>query len=386
MDSLRDAVAMLRSGASPVLGRRGQVLRALVAAATVAASFAFSPPSALAAEPAPGRASKGGAEHEQGKMEFAALPVVGGDSDVGIGGGVITSLARVRPDLDPYLWRLEAVGMTTVKRVGEDYDVRYADVSLTLKLPHVIRDRLALTLRASYTEETDLSYYGMGNGVEVGGRGEDDPYYSFDWTHPAAEVNAELKLLGGFELVAGTSYTHAEIDAPADGKLAQDARSPNGELRYLTRIVPEHDVLTFSLGLNWDTRDDEVSPQQGYYHSLRFDFSPNMGERVPYRWLRTNLALRQYVPLWPGRLVAAVRVVGDALSGQPPFYELARFDSSFCHRRHARHARCSVARLLWHAQADRKLRAARPAVLARATRKAVRTRRGGVHGSRACLR
>jgi outer membrane protein assembly factor BamA len=264
------------------------------------------------------------------KTEFAALPVVGGDSDVGIGGGVITSLARVRPDLEPYLWRLEVAGTTTVKRITEgDWDVRYADLHLMLKLPHVIRDRLGLTLRASYTEETELSYYGLGNAADVGGAGQNASYYAFDWTHPEAEIGSETQLGAGFELTGGTSYAHNQINAPADGKLVQDSQSPDAELRHLTWLVPEHDVVTFSLGLNWDTRDDEVSPERGFFHSLRFDLSPRLGEQVPYDWARANLALRQYVPLWPGRLVAAVRVLADALLGQPPFYELARYDSTF---------------------------------------------------------
>jgi hemolysin activation/secretion protein len=44
--------------------------------------------------------------------------------------------------------------------------------------------------------------------------------------------------------------------------------------------------------------------------------------------MRTNLALREYVPLIRERLQFAVRLVIDALAGQPPFYELARYDST----------------------------------------------------------
>ena len=74
---------------------------------------AFGTAPARGAEPS-GDGGPGGAEKKKAKTEFAALPVFGGDSDVGIGGGAITSLARVRPDLEPYLWRLEAVGTSTV--------------------------------------------------------------------------------------------------------------------------------------------------------------------------------------------------------------------------------------------------------------------------------
>ena len=134
---------------------------------------------------------------------------------------------------------------------------------------------VGLTLRASYTQETDLSYYGLGNAAAVDG-GSNDPYYNFDWTHPKVEANAELHLAFAFELVLGASFTRNEIRAPQEGKLRLDSRSESAELRHLTRFVPEFDVLTLSSGLNWDTRDDEVSPERGHYHSLRFDFAPSL--------------------------------------------------------------------------------------------------------------
>jgi outer membrane protein assembly factor BamA len=262
--------------------------------------------------------------------ELTAVPIAGGDSDVGIGGGVIASLAEVAENVDPYWWRLEAVGMLTGKPSDGNYDIRYVDTYLMLRLPHVIRNRLGLTLRASYTKESDLSYYGIGNRSELtGGRGENDPYYGFDWTHPKAEGLLELALVAGFELVAGLSYSHNVLSVPPDGKLVEDSQSDNEDLRQLTRLLPEYGVAMVSAGLNWDTRDDEVAPERGYYHTIRVDYSPGGSEQLPYRFMRSNIALRQYLPLLPQRLTFAARLMVDALFGQPPFYELARFDNTF---------------------------------------------------------
>jgi outer membrane protein assembly factor BamA len=270
------------------------------------------------------------AQPGESDLEFTALPIVGGDSDVGIGGGVIASLAEVADNVEPYWWRLEAVGSLTGEPSDGKYDIRYVDTYLMLRLPHVIRNRLGLTLRASYTKESNLSYYGIGNRSELtGGRSENDPYYGFDWIHPKAEATFELQLVAGFELVAGLSYSHNVLSVPPDGKLAQDSQSDNGALRQLTRLVPEYGLAMVSAGLNWDTRDDEVAPERGHYHTLRVDFSPGGSEELPYRFMRSNLALRQYVPLVPQRLTFAARLMIDALFGQPPFYELARFDNTF---------------------------------------------------------
>jgi outer membrane protein assembly factor BamA len=266
---------------------------------------------------------------EKSDTEFTALPVVGGDSDVGIGGGVITSLARVEPDLDPYLWRIEAVGMLTLKP-SDGYSIRYVDTYLMLSLPHIIRDRLGLSVRVSYTKESDLSYYGIGNASELGaGLDENDPYYAFDWTHPKLETFIEYEIGKGFELLAGVAYNHNQLDVPPDGKLAEDSQSDDADLRQLTRIVPEYGVAVGSIGLNWDTRDDEVAPERGHYHAIRLDLAPGYGSELPYTWARGNLVLRQYVPLISHRLIFAARVMADALFGEPPFYELARFDNTF---------------------------------------------------------
>lgn len=287
-------------------------------------------PAARAQDAANVKSGDTGGPPGKSETEFTALPIVGGDSDVGIGGGVIASLAEVADTIEPYWWRLEAVGMLTVKPTDGNYDIRYVDTYLMLTLPHVIRDRLGLSLRASFTKESDLSYYGMGNASELtGGRGEDDPHYSFDWTHPKFEGAMEYELGANLELVAGLSYSHNVLSVPTNGKLAEDAQSDNDDLRQLTRLVPEYGVAMVSAGLNWDTRDDEVAPERGHYHGVRFDYSPGGAEQLPYRYLRSNLTLRQYVPLLPQRLTFAARLMVDALFGQPPFYELARFDSTF---------------------------------------------------------
>jgi hypothetical protein len=61
---------------------------------------------------------------------------------------------------------------------------------------------------------------------------------------------------------------------------------------------------------------------------VRLDLAPGATESVPYRWARANLTLREHVPLIAKRLVLSVRLVVDSLLGQPPFYELARYDGT----------------------------------------------------------
>jgi len=80
--------------------------------------------------------------------EFTPAPILGGSSDVGIGGGVLASLARLDPGIEPYTYRLELATTTTFKASGVER-VSYQDYYLLLSLPNLVRDRLKLELRLS---------------------------------------------------------------------------------------------------------------------------------------------------------------------------------------------------------------------------------------------
>ncbi len=281
--------------------------------------------SAQARAASPGSDSAGA----KSDTEFTIVPVVGGDSDVGIGAGYIASFARVAPNVEPYLWRIESAGSITFKPEKGDVQVPFLDDYLLLALPHLIRNTLGVNFRVSYTHESQLAYFGLGNASAVSdGRTESDPYFRYDWTHPKLEANLDYQR-GPFRLGTGIAFTKNTLEIPADSLLVDNSRSPDEDVRRLTALAPEHGVALFSYGLGWDTRDSEVSPERGRYHTVRLDLAPGATENVPYRWVRANLTLREHVPLIAKRLVLSVRLVLDSLLGQPPFYELARYDGTY---------------------------------------------------------
>lgn len=276
--------------------------------------------------------AEGARSSESGKRksdtEVTILPVAGGDTDVGFGGGYIASFARVEANREPYLWRIESAGMVTFKVEEGDVRVPYLDNYVLLALPHVIPNQLGLNVRVSYTHESRITYFGLGNASAEPPEGrEKDPYYQYTWAHPKLEASLEYRR-GEVRLTSGIAYTQNTLDIPDESLLRDDAQSPNDAVRRLTSITPRHGVAAFTYGVSWDTRDDEVSPEQGRYYTLRLDLSPGATSGIPYRWLRNNLTLREYVPLVRERLQLAVRLVVDSLVGQPPFYELARYDST----------------------------------------------------------
>jgi hypothetical protein len=264
--------------------------------------------------------------------EFSAVPFVGGTSDVGFGGGYIASLAQLRANHEPYLYRIDTTGSVTFSKT-EDGGLRvpYADVFLRWKYPHLIRNLLGLELRASYTRETNLGYYGLGNASSLPtGLERGDPFFEHLRVHPTLRATLDYHPKP-FVLSWGLSYTENWLEVPEGTLLANDLASQHAYVRELLGDARPHGVPKFSLGVGWDTRDDEVAPVRGWYVGEELDLVPGTTGPGKHQFARWNNTVQAYVPLIPRyrRLVLAFRVGSDLLFGNAPFYELPRFDESF---------------------------------------------------------
>jgi hypothetical protein len=269
------------------------------------------------------------AQHE---TELSVVPFAGGNSDVGFGGGYIASLARLRAPLEPYVYRIDTTGSVTFTGDGQGgVRVPYADVFLRWKFPHLIANRLGVELRASYTRETNLHYFGLGNASSIpDGRERGDAFFEHTRVHPMLRVNWDYRLKP-LSFSWGMSYTENLLDVPAGTLLANDFASPQPYVRQLVGSARAHGVPTLSFGAAWDTRDDEVAPVRGFQVEQELDLTPGTFGNAHYRFARWTNGLQLFVPLIPEqrRLVFAARVASDLLFGNPPFYELPRFDDSF---------------------------------------------------------
>ena len=263
--------------------------------------------------------------------EVTVVPFIGGNSDVGLGGGYIASVAGVGPAHEPYLYRVESAGTITFQSEGDGVRVPFVDNYLLLTLPHVVKDRVRLEARISYTREATLKYYGLGNASTVeGGRDPNSAYFEHVRVHPTFVFNGELRA-NELRFNWGLTYIYNTFEIPEDSRLAEDMRSGSEHVRHLLGAARTHGALKFSAGAGVDTRDDEVSPQSGSFVTIRSDLSPgSLGERATIgRWGRVNAAVRFYETLIDNRLVFAFRLLGDFLFGDAPFYELPRFDETF---------------------------------------------------------
>ncbi|MEY2936278.1 MAG: hypothetical protein RL033_7027 [Pseudomonadota bacterium] len=266
------------------------------------------------------------------ETEFSIVPFVGGSSDQGFGGGYIASLARLRQDRKPYVYRIDTTGSVTFDESRNGgLRVPYADVFLRWRFPHVIANRLGVELRASYTRETNLHYFGLGNAATLPeGLERGDPFFEYSRVHPTLKIGWDYQLKP-LSFSWGASYTSNWLEVPPDTQLAIDFQSERRYVRELVGNAEQHGVPKFSLGVAWDTRDDEVAPVRGVYLTEEVALTPGTFGDAWYRFARSTSAAHVYVPLIPRqrRLVFASRLVADFLVGNAPFYELARYDDTF---------------------------------------------------------
>ncbi len=271
------------------------------------------------------------ARETAGRNDFNLVPVAGGSTDVGIGGGYFMGLARRDPGYDPYLWNIESSGFVSFKpRDGGGVLVPYQDIYAKLTVPRFWARSLRLELRPSYTAETTIRYYGLGNASSAAVPAQAPAtYLEYGRVHPQVEIDLRWSLADHLVGRTGVRYVQNWIQTTESSRLAYDMRTGSDEVRRLLGGTAAHAVALFWYGLQWDDRDNEASTHEGMFHALIVRLSPGGAGMFPYRYAETTATARVFVPLWKPRVTLAARVVGDVLFGDPPFYELARFNDTY---------------------------------------------------------
>jgi hypothetical protein len=286
---------------------------------------------ALAQSPTPAAADDdggGNAGVSAPRNDFGIVPLFGGDSDIGFGGGELSSFSRLAPGYVPYVWHLESGALITFRPRG-GLQIPYQDYYLQLVVPKLWGGVLRLEIRPSYTREMTQRYYGIGNASAAPDASGEMPSEPFEYgrTHPTILARVRLKLGESIHLELGNSFTYNRLEIAPGTKLAQDLANP--ALAHFFGPTGPHAVDFFEDALIVDTRDDETNPKKGMYHQFKLRLSPGGTELFPYRYGQTDLTLRFYLTPGGGPATLALRLVGDVQFGHPPFYELARYEDTF---------------------------------------------------------
>jgi hypothetical protein len=272
------------------------------------------------------------------RLEVAPLPELSYDSDLGLGFGVLLDATKYHPNFAPYRTNLTAQAFIVV---GPDPDggvrVAYQNHYVRLDLPGLAGQRLRLKGRIGLRHEVNARYYGMGN-ASINLRPwrdidrEADPegwatarrFYDYQQVKPYAQVEVLARIAGDLEAYGALNVWWNWVSLIDDSKLVEDLNGAGGpEVADLLLGAKRHGALEVTGGLVYDTRDDEAYPTRGMYHELSIRGGPTFEIAGGYGGL--HLQTRFYAPLLDDWLVVAGRVMVDALFGEPPFPELARF-------------------------------------------------------------
>ena len=261
--------------------------------------------------------------------EFNLLPVAGGTTDIGIGGGYFAGLAHIEEGFDPYLWNIESAGLVTFKLLpGEKIVLPYQDDYVQFTVPRLFGIPLRLEIRAEYSWETTLGYYGLGNAAPPPTVAA-SKYNEYGRLHPEVLIDARWRVVDHLAAIAGVGFSQSWQQIAQTSKLASDLQTGSPEVKHLLGSVNTAGVATAIGGLQWDTRDNEVSTHSGSYDTVNLKISPGGLEALPYRYAEMTAIMRVFVPIWGSHLTLAMRLAGDVLVGQPPFYELSRFVDTY---------------------------------------------------------
>ncbi len=252
------------------------------------------------------------------------MPAAGGSTDIGIGGGFFAGITRNKAGYAPYEWNIEAAGFVTFLPQNGGVLVPYTDVYSKLTVSRFLNGPLQLELRPSFTDELKLYYYGIGNASSaLPPPGQSVAYFQYARLHPELLADVRFKILDHFAGRIGLRYVETWFDIPADSKLGADIRNGSAEVRTLIGPTGTEGTALFRYGLQFDDRDNQVSPHRGTFDEVAFNWSPGGVPDLPFRYGEASVNLRGYMPI-SSRVTLAARVVGDILFGDVPLYELSR--------------------------------------------------------------
>lgn len=206
-----------------------------------------------------------------------------------------------------------------------------------LDFPGLAGGRLRLRLRTGLRHEVNARYYGIGN-ASINLRPwreldrDADPeawaaarrYYDYQQVKPYVQVEGLVSIAGDLEAYGALNVWWNWVSLLDDSKLAEDLAGAVGD-----DVIPflvgarRHGVLEATMGLVYDTRDSEAHPTRGMLHELTLRGGPTFELAGGYGGL--HLQTRFFAPLLDDWLVVATRLMVDALFGDPPFPELARY-------------------------------------------------------------
>lgn len=75
-------------------------------------------------------------------------------------------------------------------------------------------------------------------------------------------------------------------------------------------------IVGHRLTFRYDTRDKQLIPTHGSYVTMAGELGQDLLHREPHRWWRATIDARHHVPHASDRMIFAVRILADAVTGR----------------------------------------------------------------------
>ena len=169
------------------------------------------------------------------------LPILKGNTDTGVGFGLLADLAKYHPEYTPYRWWQQAQFMMSLKKGPDGYELPIHNHYWELNLPGLAGGRLRLYIMAAYIKSIIASYYGLGN------QSPDDLMgvkrrNQFIIQFPEARIRARVTLIEFLSLFINLSFKYTFVETYAGSKLEEDLQASaegTGETLYGAGVALE---------------------------------------------------------------------------------------------------------------------------------------------------
>jgi len=269
---------------------------------------------------------------------WGGVPAINYNADEGFGYGVVGNIYNYSTGgYSPYYWTVQPQIFFTTGGKQEHW--------LFFDSPYVLGQGYRITAELKMLKQQYNAYYGIGNNsiydeafIEVDD--DDNPvdpalyrnkYY---YTHYRGRLSFTASLVKAFQSHPnGRPLLSALVGfgvISTENKLDENITKLQEDLA--AGIVTQKEIdggLTnyVKLGMIHDTRDNEPAPNKGHWTDLVSEiYTGVIGS--DYDFVKLTFTDRHYFPLMP-RLVYAQRIMLEKMFGDPPFYEMTFYGSSY---------------------------------------------------------
>ena len=219
------------------------------------------------------------------RFEWAGFPIIGGNSDIGVMGGVAATFTRFREGVFPYFWNLDVVLSASAKDDPSITFIQQADV-LRLDAPDLANHHLRLDTRASFTRTINEGYYGIGNASTANpAPGETNLVRVNQYVAEEVRVREISRIHTGLKMLdiaLGGNMRYEWPSIYAGSRLAADSTARNPDGSPLIYGVQNEGLASVAAGVIIDTRDNEFITTHGIYYQVGFGATVGTGESIRY--------------------------------------------------------------------------------------------------------